>query len=269
MELYFFTIEDGIITYTEAELEIIQEHFNFVSSSQTNLPKNFLEELKSKDLQLIGGPQSDKSSEDQMFVAGSCWGNSATSDGVLALPVYKLRNRDNRHQSMTSAQNFDQLTPFSNKSTMRSSQGRSIELQSIIFLQLRIMKDFDFRKYIKTNYSLDKKLPDTNFFAMLDFNNLNTLKASNLHKSTYINLGTRSTNISSSLNFREQIEMSMNEQLSPVRLSFLKDQTKNLEGMVLTISNFSHSRQRHKVAIIETSNLYLHVSVVPSHNTMN
>lgn len=78
------------------------------------------------------------------------------------------------------------------------------------------MKEFDFRKYIKSNYSVDKSLPDTNFFAMLDYNKLNTLKASNFHKSSYINLGTRSTNISNSLNFREQIEMSMNENLAPV-----------------------------------------------------
>lgn len=100
------------------------------------------------------------------------------------------------------------------------------------------MKEFDFRKYIKSTYSVDRQLPESNFFGILDFNKLNTLKASNFHKASFINLGTKSTNISNSLNFREQIEMTMNEQLTPVRLSFLKDQTKNLDGMVLIISNF-------------------------------
>ena len=131
------------------------------------------------------------------------------------------------------------------------------------------MKDFDFRKFIKSNYSVDRKLSESNYFAFLDFNNLNTLKASNLHKHSFINLGSRSTGISNSLNFREQLEMSMNQQMTPARLSFLKDQTKKLEGTVLTIANFQNSNQGQKVAIIEMSSLYLHDSVVPKKNLEN
>ena len=58
----------------------------------------------------------------------------------------------------------------------------------------------------------------------------------------------------------------MNEQITPVRLSFLKDQTKHLEGMVLTISNFLQSTQGQRVAIVEMGNLYLHDSLTPVKN---
>ena len=56
LEFFFFTLEDGIISYSEEELEILQEHFNFVGSHPSNLPKSFLDDLKWEDKAMVGGP---------------------------------------------------------------------------------------------------------------------------------------------------------------------------------------------------------------------
>ena len=75
LELIYFTVEGGVIRYSEEELEILQEHFNFVGPYQSNLPRDFLEVLKTEEKsRMVGGPTNNsESKQDEMFIAGSCW----------------------------------------------------------------------------------------------------------------------------------------------------------------------------------------------------
>lgn len=134
---------------------------------------------------------------------------------------------------------------------------KMIELQRIIFLQLRMVKEQQIFKYNRIDFNQDKIKKEGNFFGFLDFNPLNSLSARNFYKHDELSKGKQ---ILSKLNFSQVINQHMQggKTTSPVmigNLNFGDSWGKNL----LVLSNFlPNNGSEEKVSLLEVGQFVTH-----------